>query len=653
MRSAAGAILLVVGCVTATNADRPVAVSGHGGLTVGIDSRGVVSVCRWPGPGDADQLAYRDSAELGRAASRHLNGAQWGIAVGDSWRWVGDPEFTIVQKEDDTGILKTMVSDVSAGLRAEVSTFVVPGRDVMVSAIEVFGPDGTIPRVVWAGDFDPTTRQIPELPIGDRAFDGQNDFAAFADADRSRVWQFRPDAPGMDTWRKADTLASAGAAPEKWKAFGEGVWIGISAGSGSVHAGCGLVSDFRARNPTGTDASAAVVGDAYNIIEPTVEETQDGYRAWIAVAFGKDYDSASALLDGVTADSFEALLRGSKDGSSGMSSQQLTGIPESSVPYLQRCWSMLRTCRDSVTGRVVRSPAVVPPEARDWPRYGAWIALALEAYGDAASARKILVNYLEAIRMEDRPGEPYGSMPESFYTDGTLASPHFFVDDRAVARVLWAVEAYTTTLSPEAREAFVRAHWSAVSAAGDFLAGWVDRRRGAPLWSADPIRLRDSNTQERTIDALAGMNAAIGLSKLAGEPAPEAWQIRQAALVGLVTQVLTAPSTDWQPGEPLLYDLRGLPEDVLDAVAERTRKKANMVTNLSGARAGALLVQRAIVARDIPGQERVPASALAEGLAGIVLDRENGGKGGRATPDAVAASYGLIAAQIWREGAVP
>ncbi|NIP90243.1 MAG: hypothetical protein GWO21_15340, partial [Gammaproteobacteria bacterium] len=134
-----------------------------------------------------------------------------------------------------------------------------------------------------------------------------------------------------------------------------------------------------------------------------MEETQDGYRAWILVAMGQTYTESAETLEAVRGVSLQSLGAMAANSYGTVPATILNDLPAAVHVHISSAWFTLVTCRDKESGRVVRSPAVTPPMARDWPRYGAWIALARAASGDDIGARRSLARYLEGVRMDDRP----------------------------------------------------------------------------------------------------------------------------------------------------------------------------------------------------------------------------------------------------------
>jgi hypothetical protein len=575
-------------------------VSGHGGLTASLDESGALAVLRWPGPGGPDQMSNRGTEIRMGPATVAPGGGRWGLAVGERWFWFGDPDAQMRQTyaSPTSGTMVTEVTWPEAGVSARQRAGVLPGRDVFVSVIEIRGA-AAVPRIVWAADFAPTTRHIPEIPLGDGALDAFNDFAAFIDRDGGRVWHFRPNRPGKDEWSRARARATESALPAAWALFGSGVWIGIT-GAQPVHS-----ARVGTRGSDLERAGLAAVGDTVSVFEPKVEVEDGTYRAWIAIGLGATYDGAVKSLEGAEA---AAARFGDTIGAPADLPAVVAALPEEFLGIAARHWLTLTALRDPASGLTVRGLSADPPVARDWPRDGAIAAWALHLAGQDGVAEKAVETYFADVRRDDRPRRPLGSMPESIFTNGDPASPHFIVDDRGPARVLWVADRTIQDRSGEARAAWVRKHWKVIEAAAEFLSTWMEPRRGAPLWSADPIGLADAGTQDRVFAAYGGISAALRLAAYAGKPAPESWTARRAQLRAMTEWILTEPGK-WRNEDALLLEVEGFSDEVLRRVMEDCSKRLENPIGLDRRQLSRLLLQTALLGRKAAGMGPAPTDA--------------------------------------------
>ena len=183
-------------------------VSGTGRLTVGVNARGQISLCKWPSPGYNDQISYRsrpvDSPDP-EVVPGH--GLLWGIRMSGELVWMDDPRWDIAQRYDapTNTIMVTEARWPESGIVVTHRVSVLPLRDVFLSELEVRGA-ASPPQVYWFANFTPCTRHLPELPVADWLLDDLNDFAAFSDLDEGVVVHFRPQKPAHEDWERAERL---------------------------------------------------------------------------------------------------------------------------------------------------------------------------------------------------------------------------------------------------------------------------------------------------------------------------------------------------------------------------------------------------------------------------------------------------------------
>ncbi|MCH8203515.1 MAG: hypothetical protein IID09_00035 [Candidatus Hydrogenedentes bacterium] len=583
-------------------------VSGIGRLTVGVNGRGRISLCKWPSPGYNDQISYRVRATgpSGREVDPG-HGLQWGIRMDGELVWMNDPRWQIGQRYEapSNTIMVTQARWPESRVVVTQRVSVLPQRDVFVSELEVAGA-ASPPQVYWFANFTPCTRHLPELPVADWLLDNLNDFAVFSDADEGVVVHFRPEKPGREDWERAERLSESAASAGQWRSFRDGTWIAYR-GSGvfqAAHCGSGTVTPAEAlsflRDPAGR--ASAATGDCYSVVEIIPEKKSDRYRASVAVAFGESYAQAKELLDDVAEMDAADLFRETADFQRRL--LRVAKYPETEnqriSDYLQRAQLTILASRDSSTGSVVRSPAIQPPLARDWPRYGAWMIHAMDQAGRLDVAESHIKFYLSNVRSTYARGKPMGSLPSSTYTDGVEASAHFLVDDEAVAWLLWAISEHGRFLPEGARNEFFESIWEPVVLCTDFLADWKDSRRGAPLWAEDPITLGDTKTRERLFASKLGLDGAINVAAAIGRAPPESWLDRQRQIDNLVRGLVLAGGIQWGVGEPLPMFLDELGEVDEQILEEAATSRLQALEELSGYDAAKAFAELAMLWRGQP-----------------------------------------------------
>ncbi len=331
----------------------------------------------------------------------------------------------------------------------------------------------------------------------------------------------------------------------------------------------------------------AIVGESKTVV--FLGTTSHG---WVVLSVGANHAASRKLLGDESPQAYEFLTATPGDSAFLMKAAKLPA--QSSLQALPHL-AILNTLRDPNSGFTVRSVSSDPPLARDWPRDGALVAWAWFESGQHDAAWKSIDAYISLIRTEDRPRKPYGSMPESVYTSGEPASPHFIVDGRGPARVLWVADRMLQSREPQARTVWVTTHWKSIEATGEFLSTWRDARRGAPLYADDPLNLSDAETQDRLFAQHAGISAAIRLAEAAGEAVPEAWRNRQNELADLCAWVLQEPRR-WVPGGSLVLETEGLPADVLSLLAATCVERLANPASLDRPTIARLGLQRALLA---------------------------------------------------------
>jgi len=583
------------------------AISGNGSLTAGLDASGALTSLRWPGPGGPDQLRPAD-------ANRHelplwYGGGRWAFEIDGKWYWQSDPRAVVHQTYVFPGstIIETTIEWPDVGLAVRQRAGVLPETDVFVSAIEI-NKTPVQPRVIWVGDLSPSTHQLPEAA---GSLDVLHGFAAVRnDGFRGRSWSFRPNNPSSADWARAHSLAAANTTTSEWDQFGDGVWLGIGGtvparirgwlwGGASFASSMDMVNDVLELNDP---MPSAVVGRSIALFD--FRETA---RMWITIGVGGNLNEAKRALSRDTRYSHDLRNVAPADTDTTFIAQAVKLSEQSHVQVLPHL-AILNTLRDPKSGFTVRGLSADPPLARDWPRDGALVAWALYESGDHEAEERSIEAYLSLILTEEKPRRPYGSMPESVYTNGELASPHFVIDDRGPARVLWVAERMLASRGPNARAAWVQSHWKAIEAAAEFLSTWADARRGAPLYAKDPVGLADAETQDRLFAHFAGISAAIRLAGIAAKEVPQAWRVRRDQLQALCEWVLEEPGL-WMSGGSLLLETQGISETTLASCAESCSRRLATLATSDREAAARLLLQISILKGEIG--ERAFEAALA------------------------------------------
>ncbi len=491
---------------------------GNGGLTIGVDPAGKLSICRWPGPGDANQLSG-----VANAPDRPSRVLEWGIGFSEKTLWLDSAARSVTRQYVGAPLARIACDFDYADPDMEASQcfFVCPQRDVLVAHVAVSGAG--VKQILWSGSFAPCLRQVPEWPGLNDAFGFLNGFASYTPDRGKTVISFRPHAPGRKEWRKAEELASLPGekAAGEWPSFGDGVWIAY--GSPNEKAGLTFGSDGETEAAVGPcSATLALV--------PTLKANEAS--ATVIVAFAKDCASATENLNAALDDGYEKLAQETDAYWKG----RLTTAPMPRVDdklLLDACARdllILLQCADRRSGAIVRSPVESACSALDWMRDSPWTTLAMDmaGYGDLAERHTLFC--ADALRKEGKRGKPYGSVPEALCTGGADGVPHVILDLDAVAWTVASCYRHASLLEGPARLSYLTTAARRITGAGDFLASWADARTRLPLYSFNPALARDVPSQESLLTSYMGIDAVIRISEAVGSPVPDEWARRKRDL---------------------------------------------------------------------------------------------------------------------------
>jgi len=527
-------------------------VVGNGGLTAGLDDAGRIVSCRWPSPSYSDQLTV--------TPDRRASGAHWALRIGETTYWpaAGDWDVSQTYSGSPPVVLQTRFRHTRPEIEAVQTLFVHPGFDVLVCRIEVVAAPAK-PAVYWFQNFTPCTRVLPEAPVADWALDSLNDFAAFADWDRERVYQFRPERPSAADWSRVRNLNSAG--PETGSNFAPGVWIATASEQRVRAMHCGIDGHVTAAVPQieqgRLEGRRNAVGPCHSALELEPAATNDGYEATLYIAFGRTRSAADAQLAPARTAGYQALLdRVQQHWNAWLAPSGLAVAENPEAARLQRALLTMGSATDRGTGVVVRAPVTQPPLAYVAAKPAAFIAAALARAGYPEAAARQTRFLAGLLREKDVPGMPEGSLTAAAYSNGVEAAPHLVLDVAAPAWLLSAAERHGASRDPGAEAAYLRGLWPRLAAAADFLAGWKYGRSRRPLPSFSLPAMRDRAGDGLTFTVFMGLNAAIRIASTLDEEPPDQWTSRARELEALIKTRLVRPREPWRLDSVLAYWLK-------------------------------------------------------------------------------------------------
>lgn len=637
-----------------------VTLSGNGGLTVGVNNRGTIALCRWPSPSHFDQLTYHSPAKDSIDSEGHPDhGLQWGVEIDSKVLWGTGAEWEIKQGylAPDSTVAVTTATRAGTDQKVTQTVVVDPARDLLAIRY-TFTNFSSAPVLYWYANFTPCTRKLPELPIADwGSFDRFNDFAVFSTVQPPRIVHFRPTNPGSELWGRADALAANSRSALDWAAFPAGTWIAYTTPDPVMKLGC-----MGGKYPSETLRSAltqsdrlprAALGETASLmaVYPSPTGARE-YSATIFVTFGKDLREVGSALAEVESRSFATMLDTVReDERNWLAEGRANEIVDVELrEMVLRCLLTLRTATDRETGAMVRSPLTQPALARDWPRHGVWMNYALDIAGYSAMAKQHSLFYASLVRDGYRRSKPPGSMPGAVYTDGEEATPHLIVDTEAVAAFLWDGYRHADTLAPEDRIEYLASIWPAVSLGADFLAGWSDGRTERPLQAFDPALGRDAQSGRQYILTRRGLMSALEIAETLEQPAPASWVRRKSGLDVLLQTLLLDEATEWGTEVPLPFVWPTSSGARLSEVFERRLwSVVDNLRELDAFEALRAIVQAANMWRNDRAKLDRLSPHLKESLGKILENSEGNESGSVRKLDALVAAYGVIGAFLIEE----
>ena len=505
-----------------------VASIGNGGLTLGVDASGCVTVCRWPGPGSPTQVALPAPG-----------GMLWALRYGGATRWLDQLTAGVSPQRDGTTLKAvSTLPGLDASLVQEMT--VHPEKDVACIRLRVSGAPEDL-EVFWYADLSPDDRVLPELPDAGCLPENLRDFAAYVDTSKRTVFHFRPTGLSSIDWRDAEKWARQGSTPPPAEIAREGVWIGYAVEEPGSFAWCGPAGgaqSVREQIALGKTGSASVAtGQTASGAAFPGSAGESKRIATIYMAFGTSHEEVLAGLQYAAERGYEGLLEEARHyaqqvtSGSPLLSQAAPEIANALLDYQ----FTLAAALDRGSGAIVRAPLSRPPLALDIPRHSVWASLALDVLGQTEAAERHLAFLLAAVRTQDRPGMPAGSLPAALHTNGTQGIPHVVLDGEVPAWLLWAVWQHAALMDTESGKAFLSRNWGSVQLMAIFLMNRSGVRPGATAYSFSPEFLGENESATFSISAYVGLTSAAAIAEHLGEERPE-WL---ACLRDLEDRILT------------------------------------------------------------------------------------------------------------------
>ena len=503
-----------------------------------VNGAGAVVDFRWPGlPGQPQLVIPKERNEdvptpPGMQWGLRLQGrAYWQAEHGDAPEWRSATAVTGAFSAPPLDDPASYTVELPADADGIVTQLVVPPHDEPVT-------------VYWYGHVTPRTQPVPAFSFADWLAPGRGGFVGFISSDDGLLRYFRPRSPGVSTRNRADIILRTEAPGPRnpWNRLGEGTWVTVETDPPHEGFQVGLphADDHTARCAFDEASAGALSGDrsaigpANAVLSWRFPPSDSPRRVTVSAGFGVNFDESKEALDGLRALGEEEEAWELQDG--------LTG-------HARR---ILSQAVDPRTGAVASRVDGPPPRYLIVPRHGHSILAALHAADMEQTAEAYMETLLEAVRLDNQPGAPAGSLPAALHHDGAPAVPDHVLDIMASAAFVRAAERHRRRLDGDRRSDFVDGAWPALEAAADFLATWRDGRTWQPLPAFDPERMRDIEQPALTLTLYLALRDAGSFASAAGRPAG-LWEERRDELEAVARYAGLDDPDYWRPGEVLEY----------------------------------------------------------------------------------------------------
>lgn len=498
------------------------AQTGNGGLSVGLNEAGTISVFKWPSPSYYDQVKYHTTSrsEPGMGAAANA-GAFLGLVVttanGAAVTWLRGWEHEQHQPGGLTDEVVTEYRDDGLGLTVTVRDVVAHPEDVLARHVEVSADEGSGVEqadLIAYENFSLVTSKIEAVPIQDWCLEEENADSAAFDEDADAI-----------VHTKEGTDASTGQATSAAVAMGFGADSnGHQVGWDSEFIDANEFPDPQSADPlqdladdgalTGngefTGETSAALAVPLDLAGGSATET----LYFASAAGGAD---ALVLLEEARQTGFESLL----DAKNGWLDDLLAGAPmpatdeEEVLALAERALVTLVTDIDRDTNAVVASIATQSPYGEDWPRDGAFFDYTLDTIGlhDIVAEREQFYAEAQSTPDDPLPGVPAGHWAMNYYADGVVGGPIAWEIDQT-GYVLWNFwEHYRASGDAEQLESV----YPTVRLAADALAACIDEATGLQCVAHEDDNPQQTQSIVGAATTWMGLDAAASAAEVLGE----------------------------------------------------------------------------------------------------------------------------------------
>ncbi len=499
------------------------AMTGNGGLSVGIARTGEVTVFRWPSPSYYDQVHYLtsnapDAREQPYFGAKPNEGVFAGLVYtirGGEVRlsWFRDfPQVSQTYLHDGSAAVVTTAREPTLGVTATATSFVKPDQDVLVTryrvALDAGSPIVDAALIAYE-NLSPCLDKYPLAPITDWFLDVRNDFGVMVDSSRGALVHFLPQSgdlslldPYMSTV-ESDAELSTRIAEEIdgfLASLGPGIFVamgadraidGYQAGADGQHR-C-LTRPEWSRHPrdafedpldgdlSGSPVAGCQANGALRVPLTLTPGGDDAVTVYMVVAGeAPPGDNPLDRLERARRTPFEDHLRETDEYWAATLAQ--ANLPATSDPdelaFARRTLISVLQGTDRTTGAIVASIATQPPYGEDWPRDSAFFNYAL----DIAGFHEMVTQhnrFLASVQNLERGRiTPQGAWFMNYYADGMPGGPVPFEIDE-VGLSVWTLWTHAKFLQDlQERTAYLEEVYDAIEAAGRLMLECRDEETG-------------------------------------------------------------------------------------------------------------------------------------------------------------------------------
>ncbi|WP_255150612.1 hypothetical protein [Halorarius halobius] len=517
------------------------AQTGNQGLSVALNGRGTVTVCKWPRPSFYDQVKYYASDRSADHYGADPNaGSFLGLRVaGDCQRhteWLREWETTQAYVDDFSDTILTRYRSEDLGLTVEVRDVVAADDDALVRDVSVERDDGSpveTATLLAVANVNPVVSKIQRFPVSDWCLEETNQSIARYDDSVGAVVHERADVDRStgEPGSVAVALGFAGNATEHQvggDAYEEAA-TPLGRGGPTVDA----YDD--ASDGTPLSGNGRFVGQSTAALARPVDP--DGGTATVILAAAEDATGVGETLGSVRErDPADVRREKAVFFDEHVGDAPMPDTDDEAVRSLAaRALVTLVQAYDPETATIVASVATQSPYGEDWPRDGAYFNYVLSALGkhDWVEAHNRFYARVQQGSTDAHPDPaiPPGNWAMNYYADGVPGGPIPYEIDETGYGVFTLYDHYAVT----GDESYLEDVWPAIRRGADYLVQCKDPQTGlqCTAWEDDIPQPKQTIVGAATV--WTGLDAAVNAAEALGNDAKaEEYRARRDELAAAI-----------------------------------------------------------------------------------------------------------------------